>query len=62
MTDQRLAEALTTAVVLEREARIAWQHADTPVMEGQAALAVVRHVTATIRALEHWIAVRAAVV
>lgn len=58
MTDHALAAALTDAERLEKAARARWQSAPT-VAEQQAALLVVRHVTATIKALKDWIAARA---
>ena len=58
MTDARLQEELTRALVLEREARAYWQAHGTPLAEQQAALAVVRHTTAVIRSLESWMATR----
>lgn len=58
MTNDAIAAALTQNIVLERAARAHWQAAVT-LAERDAALLVVRHVTAVIRSLEDWIATRA---
>lgn len=58
MTDPQIVAALTSAVVLERDARQHWQAPDVPAAERDAALSVVRHTTAVIRSLEQWVAVR----
>ncbi len=58
MTDTRLLAALTWAVVLERDARAAWQAPETGAVERDAALDTVRHVTPLIRSLEKWTAAR----
>lgn len=58
MTDQQLVDALTAAIVLERDARKHWQAPDVLIAERDAALTTVRHVTVLIRSLEQWIAVR----
>ena len=58
MTDQQLVDALTAAIVLERDARAHWQTPGMTLAERDAALTVVRHTTVVIRSLEQWIAVR----
>lgn len=60
MTDVALGAALTEAERLEKAARAHWQAAAT-LEEREAALLVVRHDTAVIRALKDWIAMRAQV-
>lgn len=58
MTDAQVQDALTRALVLERDARAHWQAPHTPAPERQVALDVVRKTTAVIRSLEQLIAVR----
>lgn len=60
MTDEALSTALTQSIVLEKSARARWQAAPT-IAEREAALLVVRHITAVIRALEEWIVARSTV-
>ena len=59
MSDDALATALTQAIVIEKAARAHWQAA-AALAEREAALLVVRQVTPVIRALEDWVAMRAA--
>ena len=62
MSHDDLAQALEFALVLEKRARIYWQMSPAPSLdERDAALTVVRHATAVIRAVESWMAVRAEV-
>ena len=62
MSDDDLAQALAWALVLEKRARVYWQSTPAPSLnERDAALTVVRHATAVIRAVESWMAVRAEV-
>ena len=60
MTDRQLAGALAESVQLQTRARAAWTQARAGApQEAAAALAVVRLVTPTIKALEQWLALRA---
>lgn len=58
MSDQELGTALAQTRDFEKKARQHWQAAST-FDERDRALQVVRHVGATIRMLENWIASRA---
>lgn len=58
MTDRQLAELLAAAKATERDARAYWQQI-ADVAEKDAAIVVVRHVTALRRSLEAWMATRA---
>lgn len=61
MDDQAVAEALAEARGLEAQARAHWtaSAAAEDLAEQDAALVVVRHVTALRKALEAWIGTRA---
>jgi hypothetical protein len=56
MTDRALADALTRATAIEREARDLWASRG---VDYDAALVVVRHATALRKSLESWLAARA---
>lgn len=58
MTDAEIGQALAEANALERRARAHWQTATT-IGEQQAALLVVRHATAVVKALKDWLGARA---
>jgi hypothetical protein len=60
VTDVAIGAALTQAIGLERQARAAWQDAETA-MEKQAAQLVMRQTAAVIGTLKDWLAARAQV-
>lgn len=57
--DERLAASLRDVIALETMARSVWSDTTAEKATREAALSVVRYVTATRRALEAWIASRA---